>query len=128
MSLALVIGLGAYLGSEGTVTVGVVTAFVLYLNNLYEPIQQLTQVFNTFQQSSAALHKLYGLLDTPRDLVQSDVSSALPTEGALTVDRVSFRYAPQLPPVLDDVSIRSSRVSASCSSARPARASRRSPR
>ena len=106
VSLALVIGLGAYLGSEGTVTVGVVTAFVLYLNNLYEPIQQLTQVFNTFQQSSAALHKLYGLLDTPRDLVQPDVPAALPPAGALTVDRVSFRYAPQLPPVLDDVSIR----------------------
>ena len=106
VSLALVIGLGAYFGSEGTVTVGVVTAFVLYLNNLYEPIQQLTQVFNTFQQSSAALHKLYGLLDEPRDLVQPEVSTALPSEGALTVDRVSFRYAPQLPPVLDDVSIR----------------------
>jgi ATP-binding cassette, subfamily B, bacterial len=105
VSLALVIGLGAYFGSEGTVTVGVVTAFVLYLNNLYEPIQQLTQVFNTFQQSSAALHKLYGLLDEPRDLVQPDVSSTLPTDGALTVDRVSFRYARQLPPVLDDVSI-----------------------
>jgi ATP-binding cassette subfamily B protein len=105
VSLALVIGLGAYLGSEGTVTVGVVTAFVLYLNNLYEPIQQLTQVFNTFQQSSAALHKLYGLLDTPRDLVQPEVPATLPLDGTLTVDRVSFRYAPQLPPVLDDVSI-----------------------
>jgi ATP-binding cassette subfamily B protein len=106
VSLALVIGLGAYFGSEGTVTVGVVTAFVLYLNNLYEPIQQLTQVFNTFQQSSAALHKLYGLLDTPRDLVEPDAPHALPSEGALTVEHVSFRYAPQLPPVLDDVSIR----------------------
>jgi ATP-binding cassette subfamily B protein len=106
VSLALVIGLGAYLGSEGAVTVGVVTAFVLYLNNLYEPIQQLTQVFNTFQQSSAALHKLYGLLDTPRDLLQPEVSAALPVDGALTVDRVSFRYASQLPSVLDDVSLR----------------------
>jgi ATP-binding cassette subfamily B protein len=105
VSLAIVIGLGAYFGSEGAVTVGVVTAFVLYLNNLYEPIQQLTQVFNTFQQSSAALHKLYGLLDTPRDLVQPDVLVSLPGEGALTVERVSFRYAPQLPAVLDDVSI-----------------------
>jgi ATP-binding cassette subfamily B protein len=106
VSLALVIGLGAYFGSEGAVTVGVVTAFVLYLNNLYEPIQQLTQVFNTFQQSSAALHKLYGLLDTPRDLAEPEQPVALPPQGALTVDHVSFRYAPQLPPVLDDVSIR----------------------
>src|SRR5262249_29638067 len=45
-------------------------------------------------------------LDTPSDLVQPEVPVALPTVGALTVDHVSFRYAPQLSPVLDDVSIR----------------------
>ena len=105
VSLALIIGLGAYLGSEGAVSVGVVTAFVLYLNNLYEPIQQLTQVFNTFQQSAAALHKLYGLLDTPTDLVPPEVPAELPRAGDLTVDHVTFRYAPHLPPVLRDVSI-----------------------
>ncbi len=106
VTLALIIGLGAYFGSEGTVSVGVVTAFVLYLNNLYEPIQQLTQVFNTFQQSAAALHKLYGLLDTPTDLAAPPPDpDPLPDAGDLTVDHVSFRYAPQLPPVLRDVSI-----------------------
>jgi ATP-binding cassette subfamily B protein len=86
--------------------VGIVTAFVLYLNNLYEPIQQLTQVFNTFQQSAAALHKLYGLLDTPTDLVAPPADPVpLPDAADLTVDHVSFRYAPELPPVLRDVSI-----------------------
>lgn len=105
VTLALIIGLGAYFGSEGAVSVGVVTAFVLYLNNLYEPIQQLTQVFNTFQQSAAALHKLYGLLDTPTDLVPPAVPAALPPAGDLAVERVTFRYAPHLPPVLRDVSI-----------------------
>jgi ATP-binding cassette, subfamily B, bacterial len=105
LTLALIVGLGAYFASDGAVTVGVVTAFVLYLNNLYEPIQQLTQVFNTFQQAAAALHKLYGLLDTPFDIVEPDEPKKLPATGSLVVDRVGFRYAPELPPVLRDVSL-----------------------
>ncbi|MCJ7672508.1 MAG: ABC transporter ATP-binding protein/permease [Acidimicrobiia bacterium] len=105
LTLALIIGLGAYFASDDAVTVGVVTAFVLYLNNLYEPIQQLTQVFNTFQQAAAALHKLYGLLDTPFDLLEPDDPAKLPATGQLVVDRVGFRYAPELPPVLRDVSL-----------------------
>jgi len=105
LTLALIIGLGAYFASDNAVTVGVVTAFVLYLNNLYEPIQQLTQVFNTFQQAAAALHKLYGLLDTPFDLLEPDDPVQLPATGRLVVDRVAFRYAPELPAVLRDVSL-----------------------
>ncbi len=106
LTLALIVGLGAYFASDGSVTVGVVTAFVLYLNNLYEPIQQLTQVFNTLQQSAAALHKLYGLLDTPFDLVEPTEPRSLPARGDLVVEHVGFRYGPELPPVLSDVSIR----------------------
>ncbi len=105
LTLALIVGLGANFASDGAVTVGVVTAFVLYLNNLYEPIQQLTQVFNTFQQAAAALHKLYGLLDTPFDLVEPDEPKQLSRTGDLVVDHVGFRYAPELPAVLRDVSL-----------------------
>lgn len=102
-AMALIIGLGAFFASEGTVSVGVVTAFVLYLNNLFEPIQQLSQVFNSFQQAGAALHKLYGLLDERPDLVEPEHSQDLPTAGDLVVDGVTFRYAPELPAVLHDV-------------------------
>jgi ATP-binding cassette subfamily B protein len=105
LAMAIIIGLGAVFASGGDVTVGVVTAFVLYINNLFEPIQQLTQVFNQFQQAGAALHKLYGLLDEPSDLVEPDAPVDLPTAGALVVDDVSFRYAPELDPVLHDVSL-----------------------
>jgi ATP-binding cassette subfamily B protein len=105
LTLALIVGLGAYFASDGAVTVGVVTAYVLYLSNLYEPIQQLTQVFNTFQQAAAALHKLYGLLDTPFDLIEPDEPKQLPATGNLVVDHVGFRYAAELPPVLRDVSL-----------------------
>ena len=105
VAFPLIIGLGAYFSSEGDVTVGVVTAFVLYLNNLFEPIQQLTQVFNSFQQASAALKKLYGLLDEELDLVEPEEPVELPVVGDLVVDGVSFQYAPHLDPVLRDVSL-----------------------
>ncbi len=103
LALALIIGLGALFASEGTVSVGVVTAFVLYLNNLFEPIQQLSQVFNSFQQAGAALHKLYGLLDEAPDLVEPAQPRELPLAGDLVVDDVSFRYSPELPAVLRNV-------------------------
>ena len=105
VAFALIIGLGAFFASEGDVTVGVVTAFVLYLNNLFEPIQQLTQVFNSFQQAGAALKKLYGLLDEQLDLAEPEEPVELPVVGDLVVDDVSFQYAPHLDPVLRDVSL-----------------------
>jgi ATP-binding cassette subfamily B protein len=105
LAMAIIIGLGALFASGGDVTVGVVTAFVLYINNLFEPIQQLTQVFNQFQQAGAALHKLYGLLDEEPDLAEPDVPVDLPSRGDLEVDAVTFRYAPELDPVLRDVSL-----------------------
>ena len=129
LTLALIIGLGALFASEGTVTVGVVTAFVLYLNNLYEPIQQLTQVFNTFQQAGAALHKLYGLLDEPRDLVEPDAADDTSRRPATSI--VDARQLPLRTRArrrcCDDVCSRLERAGASCSSARPAPASRRWP-
>jgi ATP-binding cassette subfamily B protein len=72
---------------------------------LFEPIQQLTQVFNQFQQAGAALHKLYGLLDEQSDLAEPEEPVELPNRGDLLVDRVTFRYAPALDPVVRDVSI-----------------------
>jgi ATP-binding cassette subfamily B protein len=105
LAMAIIIGLGAVFASGGNVTVGVVTAFVLYINNLFEPIQQLTQVFNQFQQAGAALHKLYGLLDEQSDLVEPEQPIDLPERGDLVVDDVTFQYAPELDPALRDVSL-----------------------
>lgn len=67
---ALVIGLGGQMVADGTATIGTVAFFVLTLSNLFEPLQQLSQLFNTVQSSGAALHKLFDLLDTPVDLTE----------------------------------------------------------
>ncbi len=62
---ALVVGFGGYWVHQGIVTVGTVAFFVLTLSNLFEPVQQLSQLFNTVQSAGAGLHKLFELLDTP---------------------------------------------------------------
>ena len=90
--------------ADGDLTVGTVAFFVLTLANLFEPINQLSQLFNTVQSSGAALHKLFELLDTPVDLAESDEPVDLPERGPLDVEGVSFAYATG-PPVLRDIDL-----------------------
>jgi len=54
---------------DGAIQIGVIVAFVGYLQVFFEPIQQLSQLYTTFQQGMAALDKIFELLDTPPDMV-----------------------------------------------------------
>jgi ATP-binding cassette, subfamily B, bacterial len=96
--------LGGYLVQDGQVSVGTVAAFIVLLNNLFEPMQQLTQVLNTLQSAAAALNKLYGLLDVAVDVPEADDPVDLPRRGVVSVEGVSFAYAGG-PPVLRDVDL-----------------------
>ncbi|MBA2624513.1 MAG: ABC transporter ATP-binding protein [Acidimicrobiia bacterium] len=89
---------------RGTVSLGTVAAFVLYLSTLFEPVQQLSQLFNTLQSAGAALSKLYDLLDTPVEVNEHPGAVDLPRRGAIEVEHVSFAYG-EGPPVLRDVSL-----------------------
>lgn len=101
---ALVIGIGGRWAVEGTITVGTIAFFVLTLSNLFEPVNQLSQLFNTLQSSGAALHKLFELLDTPIDLDEDPDAVTLPARGELRVEGVSFAYDDG-PPVLTDIDL-----------------------
>jgi len=101
---ALVIGIGGKMVVEGSLTIGTVTFFVLTLSNLFEPVQQLSQLFNTVQSSGAALHKLFDLLDTPVDLEERPDAVPLPDHGELRVEGLSFGYGDG-PPVLEGVDL-----------------------
>jgi ATP-binding cassette subfamily B protein len=103
--IAVIMGIGGLFVDQRIVTVGTVGAFVLYLNNLFEPVQQLSQVYNTIQSAGAALHKLFDLLDTPATIGERPGAIDLPEDGALDVQRVSFAYGAG-PEVLHDVSVR----------------------
>ena len=78
---------------QGEVSLGTVVAFVLLLTNLFEPVQQLSQLFNTVQAAAAGLNKLFGLLDTKTDLPERKGAVDLPEHGEVHVDNVSFSYS-----------------------------------
>ncbi|MBV9950585.1 MAG: ABC transporter ATP-binding protein, partial [Acidimicrobiia bacterium] len=65
---ALVIGIGGWMVTKNIVTIGTIAFFVLSLSNLFDPVQQLSQLFNTVQSAGAGINKLYALLDTPVDV------------------------------------------------------------
>jgi ATP-binding cassette subfamily B protein len=91
-TMAIIVGVGGVFVHENLITVGTVAAFVLYLINLFEPIQQLSQLFNTVQQAGAALKKLFDLIDIPSDLTERPGAVDLPPKGELAVEDVGFAY------------------------------------
>ncbi len=104
-SIALVIGVGGFLVHHGSVRFGTVAAFVLLLANLFEPVQQLSQLYNTVQSAAAALHKLYGLMDAEPDVAEHPRPVELPAQGELVAHGVTFMYDGTERPALHDVSI-----------------------
>ncbi len=100
-----IIGVGGWLVHRDSVTIGTVTAFVLLLANLFDPVQQLSQLYNTVQSSTAALHKLIGIIDAVPDVAEVAQPTELPSRGAIVVDKVTFGYAGSDRPALNEVSI-----------------------
>ncbi len=78
---------------EGDVSTGVVFGFIAALNNFFDPIQQLSQLYTTYQSGMAALDKIFELLDEEPDLKDARGARPLPPiRGELVFDGVSFKY------------------------------------
>ena len=102
---ALMIGIGGWLVHRGDVTLGTVVAFTLLLSSLFDPVQQLSQLYNTVQSAGAALNKLFQILDARPEVDEHPAAVALPEAGELRVDGVTFSYAGATNPALKNVSI-----------------------
>ena len=84
---------GGYEAINGHTSTGVVFAFIAALNNFFDPIQQLSQLYTTYQSGMAALDKIFDLLDQEPDLVDPPHPVELPSlRGEVRFDEVSFRY------------------------------------
>ena len=102
---ALMIGIGGWLVHRGDVTLGTVVAFTLLLSSLFDPVQQLSQLYNTVQSAGAALNKLFQILDAKPEVDEHPAAVVLPEAGELRVDGVTFSYAAATNPALNNVSI-----------------------
>jgi ABC-type multidrug transport system fused ATPase/permease subunit len=84
---------GGYRALEGDVSIGVVVAFVGYLQAFFDPIQQISQLYTTYQQGMAALDKIFELLDTEPDLTdQPGAVDPGTLRGEIELEGVSFSY------------------------------------
>jgi ABC-type multidrug transport system fused ATPase/permease subunit len=97
---------GGYQAIDGAVTVGVLVAFVTALNNFFDPIQQLSQLYTTYQAGMAALDKIFELLDEQPELVDApDAVQLGRLRGEIAFEGVSFRYQGQDEWALCDVDL-----------------------
>jgi ATP-binding cassette subfamily B protein len=93
VTIAVVLLYGAYLAYHGQVTVGVLAAFLLYLRQFFEPMQEISQFYNTFQSASAALEKLSGVLEERPGVPEPIDPTPLPTpRGDVRFEHVVFSY------------------------------------
>jgi ATP-binding cassette subfamily B protein len=101
---AIILYFGATMVLDQEITVGVMVAFVGYLSSFFDPIQQLSQLYATFQSAMAALEKIFGVLDTqPRLADAPDAVELPPIRGEVELRGVGFAY--DRVPVLQDIDL-----------------------
>jgi ABC-type multidrug transport system fused ATPase/permease subunit len=105
IAIGIVLLYGGYRVLHGEMTIGTLAAFLLYLRMFFEPMQELTEFFNTFQSASSALEKLAGVLaeqpgikDPLRPVTLERV------HGHVAFHDVAFSYVPDRP-VLPDLNV-----------------------
>jgi ATP-binding cassette subfamily B protein len=93
IATAIVLGYGGYLVLNGDMTIGVLTAFLGYLTNFFDPVQQLSQLYSTFLAAVAALDKIQDVLVEEPDVDDRDGAAELGRiRGRVTFDGVRFAY------------------------------------
>jgi ABC-type multidrug transport system fused ATPase/permease subunit len=91
---------------DGALEIGVLVSFVFYLQSFFDPIQQLSQLYTTYQAGMAALDKIFDLLDEQPEVRDQETAIDLPPiRGAIEFDDVTFSYGDTGAPALDRVSL-----------------------
>jgi ATP-binding cassette subfamily B protein len=102
MGTAVILLYGGSQAINGAIEVGVIVSFVGYLTTFFEPIQELSQLYTTYQQGMAALDKIFDLMDTPPEMVDAPGAIDPGTfRGEIELDDVWFSYS-DADPVPDD--------------------------
>jgi ABC-type multidrug transport system fused ATPase/permease subunit len=90
---AVVLGYGGWLAFNGNISIGILVAFLGYLTNFFDPVQQLSQLYNTFLSAVAALDKITDLLDEEPEVVDSANARDLDeAAGHVAFEGVRFAY------------------------------------
>jgi ATP-binding cassette subfamily B protein len=94
IATAVVLGYGGYLVFDGDMTIGVLAAFLGYLTNFFDPVQQLSQLYSTFLSAVAALDKIMDVLAEDEEVTDREGAADLAqVRGRVEFDAVRFKYA-----------------------------------
>ena len=93
LTMSLIVVLGGYLVSGGSVEIGVMIAFLLYVQRFFDPIRALTMHYSTLQRAMASGHRIFELLDITIDIKDSDdAKDIIVKKGSIKFNNVNFEY------------------------------------
>lgn len=97
---------GGHMVMDGRMTLGQLIAFQMIAGQAMQPLQKLLTIWPTVQQTGLALERMGDILNTGREAVLELPDGPVPElRGGITLHDVSYRYRPDLPPVLEHVSL-----------------------
>ena len=110
VAMALLLYYGGLRALSGTLTVGVLAAFIQLTRRFFQPLQDLSEKFNLLQSAMASSERVFALLDQPVTVREPADPTLLPrpVRGEVRLENVWFRYSPEGPWVLRDVSFTAS--------------------
>lgn len=102
----LVIGYAAYEVIQGTLSIGTMVAFVVYMDRLYNPLRRLVNSSTTLTQSLASMDRVFELMDEPYDIQDKEYAKPVQdVQGEVTFKHVSFRYEESTNDVLKNIDL-----------------------
>jgi ATP-binding cassette, subfamily B, multidrug efflux pump len=106
LATVIVLWFGGHFVLQEQVTLGILVAFLSYVTRFFQPIQELSRLYTTFQSAMAGGEQVIKLLDTPLEIKdQPDAIELLPVEGKIELAHVTFQYRPETPIILHDVNM-----------------------
>ncbi|MGI9407355.1 MAG: type I secretion system permease/ATPase [Hyphomicrobiaceae bacterium] len=105
ITMALLLWFGASLVIAGELTIGEYIAFNMLSGHVTGPIVRLAQLWNDFQQFRISIERLGDILNTPTEYTSKSQPSLPPLTGEVRFENVTFRYQPNTPEILKDVSL-----------------------
>jgi ATP-binding cassette subfamily B protein len=106
IALAVIIFGGGLLVSKGNLEVGVMVAFMLYVQRFFDPIRQLTMHYSIFQRAMAAGERIFEVIDVPIEVKNKPNAVTLKNiDGSIEFKNVTFGYVPD-EPILTNISFK----------------------
>ena len=106
VATVIVLWFGGHYVLSGQVTLGVMVAFLTYVSRFFQPIQELSRMYTTFQSAMAGGEQVIKLLDSPIEIEDRQKAIDLKTvDGKISLSHVYFRYRTDTPMVLHDINL-----------------------